>query len=441
MMALANKTPVTINTRIRRHGLMTSFLASGRTEDFETVYDEKAARKFLKAKENSTEIVDVMYRFSERYSKSMSKKRYKKIAAICIVQGVEYNGCDIWNERLAEAKKGFILSESSEATEEPEVIDVSDTKEKKKKDKKKDKSESSKSPESQVVEIINVPAVIDTPATQPESAPQDTQQPEKVVDVPAEDVAEVVNFDTDSKFIPKPAPAPKKEVLFNMENLDVDLMDPQNVQEKYKKAFGKVEQVIKTQKPRGTKHKLTQLPSGLIELQLSTSEGNYMGTAMIDPYIIYGNRIYMQCLSEVGAVAVPLERHDLINKYLSGYTLTAQEAMDCKKFIFYNEDVYGHIDMSDVKEFRKMGTDDYQKFGGKLEKVLQLLNEKMEYVPRFRFSRFSNANSFELLADAEVKNPNGYQLYRPTNPIKVVIAGNGVSITGEDGQTKKYKIA
>ncbi len=89
-------------------GFVTSFFASGRAEkEAYKDYDVNAAKKYLKKHEDQTEAVDVMFRNSQRYASSMSAKRYKLIAAICIVQGVQYVGCDVWNEKLADAMMHF----------------------------------------------------------------------------------------------------------------------------------------------------------------------------------------------------------------------------------------------------------------------------------------------------------------------------------------------
>ena len=91
-------------------GFVPSLFATARTEevDFDK-YDLKMAKKYLKKHESQTEVVDTMFRYSQRYAESMSVRKYEIIAAICIVQGVEYLGCDIWNERLANAMEYFLI--------------------------------------------------------------------------------------------------------------------------------------------------------------------------------------------------------------------------------------------------------------------------------------------------------------------------------------------
>ncbi len=99
-------------------GFVTSFFASNRAEE-EVLkdYDVKAAKKYLKKHEGKTEVVDVMFRNSQRCASSMSAKRYKLIAAICIVQGVQYIGCDVWNAKLADAMRHFLRTNSAEKKE------------------------------------------------------------------------------------------------------------------------------------------------------------------------------------------------------------------------------------------------------------------------------------------------------------------------------------
>lgn len=101
------KDPVYATIRSSR-GLVTSFLASNRVEENTMKnYDVNMAKKYLKKHEDQTEVVDVMFRNNQRCASSMSAGKYKRIAAICIVQGVQYVGCDVWNEKLADAMKHF----------------------------------------------------------------------------------------------------------------------------------------------------------------------------------------------------------------------------------------------------------------------------------------------------------------------------------------------
>lgn len=425
MMLLGSKQPSI--GKVYKFGLMATGFASGPSNDYEVDYDVKAAKAFMKKHENATETVDCMFRFNQKYVESMSKKKFKKIAAICILQGVEFNGCELWNEKVSEAKKQFIKVEDQSETET--VEDASS------------KSVTPEAPtEKQEQEMVkNLPVVAEQEQASSKSVTPEAPAKEKVVDAKPEEVAEVVEFDSQSTFIPKPVEN-KKNVLFDMEALDVDLNNYGKPTEKYTKAFNKINDTVKSYKPAGTKHKLTQLPSGLIELQLADQYGNYIGSTLFDPYIVYGNRIYMQADSDIGNVVVPLERHDLISKYMRGYKLSSQEATECKSFLFLNEQVYFNIDMSEIKDFRKLTTNDYRLLGSKLEKIFILLSQKMENVPRFRFKEFRNSNSFELIADAEVKNPNNYPLWRPDHIISVKVAGNNV-ILEENGTTKKYKIS
>lgn len=105
-------------------GFLTSFLASGRvTEETIKNYDVKKAKKYLKKHEKQTEIVDTMYRCSKRYAESMSAKKYEVIAAICIVQGVKYIGCEQWNERLAKAMKKFEINDEEDNDEKTKDYD------------------------------------------------------------------------------------------------------------------------------------------------------------------------------------------------------------------------------------------------------------------------------------------------------------------------------
>lgn len=130
------KEPVCATIRSSR-GLLTSFFASNRVEENVTKnYDVNAAKKYLKKHEDQTEVAYVMFRNNQKCASSMSAKKYKRIAAICIVQGVQYVGCDVWNEKLADAMKHFECTNHIEKEEVKTDYDVEKAEQRKQKNLK-----------------------------------------------------------------------------------------------------------------------------------------------------------------------------------------------------------------------------------------------------------------------------------------------------------------
>lgn len=77
------------------------------------VYDMQNAKKYIKKHGYDTEIVDFMFRNNVQYAKSISPEKYKLIAAICLIQGKNYSGCEVWDIELANAMEYFARKQSN----------------------------------------------------------------------------------------------------------------------------------------------------------------------------------------------------------------------------------------------------------------------------------------------------------------------------------------
>lgn len=213
----------------------------------------------------------------------------------------------------------------------------------------------------------------------------------------------------------------------------VDDVDPQ--------LEAKIEQLVVPKLPEGFKHRYTMDPSGSGLVVLYVKRPGIGEIAyLVDPGLIYGKDIFsLGCNIPTNDFQgtfidfIPFDIEEPIRKTIEGiYILNDSEIEESYKYHqFDNRALYRYIDMSDVA-VRDIPDDKMFILTNKLSDIINVLlnNNGNNYaaLPRMRFTKFDNPDSFVLVSDRYVKNP----IINVANNMVPIIEGLVVNVDGND---------